>query len=91
MLFSFLICGVNFPIPAVVAQTMENSALEEVTVFGRNNALLGAAQTASEGTVSGADLLVRPMLRIAEMLEVVPGLVAVPENAGNLFRNLALD
>ncbi len=77
MLFSFLTCGVNFLVPAVVAQTMENSALEEVIVFGRNNALLGVAQTASEGTVSGADLLVRPMLRIAEMLEVVPGLVAV--------------
>ena len=77
MLFLFLICGVNFLVPAVVAQTMENGALEEITVFGRNNALLGTAQTASEGTVSGADLLVRPMLRIAEMLEVVPGLVAV--------------
>ncbi len=35
------------------------------------------ADAASEGTVGGADLLVRPMLRTAELLEVVPGLVAV--------------
>ena len=32
---------------------------------------------ASEGTVGGADLLVRPMLRVAELLEAVPGMVAV--------------
>ncbi len=51
--------------------------LEEVVVFGRSLQLLGTADAASEGTVSGADLAVRPMLRVAELLEAVPGLVAV--------------
>ncbi|MEO8465948.1 MAG: TonB-dependent receptor [Gammaproteobacteria bacterium] len=50
---------------------------EEIVVFGRSLELLGKADAASEGTVSGADLAVRPMLRVAELLEAVPGMVAV--------------
>jgi outer membrane receptor protein involved in Fe transport len=53
------------------AQILENPQdIDEVIVFGR-------ADAASEGTVGGADLLVRPMLRVAELLEAVPGMVAV--------------
>ncbi len=59
--------------PAVQSQ----DEIEEVIVFGRNLALVGTAEAASEGTVGGADLLVRPMLRVAELLEAVPGMVAV--------------
>ena len=50
---------------------------DEIIVFGRGLELLGTAEAASEGTVGGADLLVRPMLKVAELLESVPGLVAV--------------
>lgn len=50
--------------------------LEEVIVFGRGEELIGIADAASEGSVSGADLSVRPLLRVAELLEVVPGLIA---------------
>ena len=46
-------------------------------VFGRSLELVGTAEAASEGTISGADLLVRPMVRVAELLEAVPGMVAV--------------
>ena len=49
---------------------------DEIVVFGRNLELLGMADAASEGAVGGADLLVRPLLRVAELLEVVPGLIA---------------
>jgi outer membrane receptor protein involved in Fe transport len=48
----------------------------EVVVFGRGLAKIGIAQAASEGTVGGSDLLVRPLLRTAELLEAVPGLIA---------------
>ncbi len=48
----------------------------EVIVFGRAEAKIGIAQAASEGTISGSDLLVRPLLRVAELLEAVPGMVA---------------
>jgi len=61
---------------ALPAQTTDG-VLEEIIVFGRGTQLLGAAEAASEGSVGGADLLVRPMLRVAEVLEVVPGMVAV--------------
>jgi outer membrane receptor protein involved in Fe transport len=54
-----------------------DSEIENIIVFGRNSELIGNANTATEGTVGGADLLVRPMLRIAELLEVIPGMVAV--------------
>jgi len=50
---------------------------EEIIVFGRSLELVGRADAATEGTVAGADLLVRPMLRVAELLEAVPGMVAV--------------
>ena len=57
-----------------LAQTVpgETLPMENIVVFGRNTELLGTTNAASEGTVSGADMLVRPMLRIAEILEVVP-------------------
>lgn len=50
--------------------------LEEVVVFGRGARWIGTAEAASEGAVGGADLSVRPLLRVAELLEVVPGLIA---------------
>jgi outer membrane cobalamin receptor len=60
----------------VGAQAAGSEELQEVVVFGRAESKIGVAQAASEGTVGGADLLVRPMLRVAELLEAVPGLIA---------------
>lgn len=48
----------------------------ELVVFGRGEAKIGTAQAASEGSVAGSDLLVRPLLRVAELLEAVPGMIA---------------
>jgi outer membrane receptor protein involved in Fe transport len=48
----------------------------DIVVFGRGEAKIGVAHAASEGTVAGADLLVRPLLRVAELLEAVPGMIA---------------
>jgi outer membrane receptor protein involved in Fe transport len=47
-----------------------------IVVFGRGEAKIGTAHAASEGSVAGSDLLVRPLLRVAELLEAVPGMVA---------------
>jgi outer membrane receptor protein involved in Fe transport len=58
------------PAPAAAAD------IDEVIVFGRGERLIGSADAASEGAVAGADLSVRPMLRVAELLEAVPGLIA---------------
>jgi outer membrane receptor protein involved in Fe transport len=63
--------------PAADAAAVPQDGLEEIVVFGRSLELVGRADAASEGTVAGADLLVRPMLRVAELLEAVPGMVVV--------------
>jgi outer membrane receptor protein involved in Fe transport len=63
--------------PAPDGAAAPQDGLEEIVVFGRSLELVGRADAASEGTVAGADLLVRPMLRVAELLEAVPGMVVV--------------
>jgi outer membrane receptor protein involved in Fe transport len=62
------------PVPS--AQVQAGDDVGEVVVFGRGEAKIGVALAASEGTISGSDLLVRPLLRVAELLEAVPGMVA---------------
>jgi outer membrane receptor protein involved in Fe transport len=57
-------------------ETARKDPLQEVVVFARGENLIGKADAASEGAVGGADLSVRPLLRVAELLEVVPGLIA---------------
>lgn len=58
----------------VVVQSEEPP--ETVLVFGRAEHQIGISAAASEGAVGGADLTVRPILRTAELLEAVPGLIA---------------
>ncbi|MES2825596.1 MAG: TonB-dependent receptor [Pseudomonadota bacterium] len=60
----------------LVTKTQNLYAVEEVVVFGRGENLIGVVDAASEGSVGGHDLLVRPMLQVAELLEAVPGLIA---------------
>lgn len=50
--------------------------VQEVVIFGRGEAKIGVAHAASEGTISGSDMLVRPLLKTAELLEAVPGMIA---------------
>ncbi|MBO9622773.1 MAG: TonB-dependent receptor [Sphingomonas sp.] len=62
--------------PAADAPSAEGPDGPEIVVFGRGERKIGVAQAASEGSVGGSDLLVRPLLRTAELLEAVPGMVA---------------
>lgn len=64
------------PACALADGRAERDGIEEVLVFGRGENLVGIAPAASEGAVGGADLSVRPLLRVAELLEAVPGLIA---------------
>lgn len=69
-----VICG-----PAAAADEAVATApgeVQEVVVFGRSEAKIGVAHAASEGTIAGADMLVRPLLKPAELVEAVPGLIA---------------
>jgi outer membrane receptor protein involved in Fe transport len=87
-LYKSLMCGAAAAalLPLVASQAMaaepvapdadQPAELEQIVVFGRGELKIGVAQAASEGTVAGSDLLVRPLLRVAELLEAVPGMVA---------------
>lgn len=67
-----LLCPV--PVYAEASDADDNGNV--IVVFGRGEAKIGTAEAASEGSIGGADLLVRPLLRVAELLEAVPGMVA---------------
>ena len=64
------------------AAAQEQQALSTVEVRGRVENLEGIATAASEGVVSGARLATVPLLRPAEVLELVPGLIAT-QHAGD--------
>lgn len=53
-----------------------NPTQPDIVVFGRGEGKIGIAGAASEGSIAGSDLLIRPLLRVAELLEAVPGMVA---------------
>ncbi len=50
--------------------------VEELVVYGRAEPLLGEAATASEGIVGYDDIQAPPKLRVGELVEAVPGMVA---------------
>jgi outer membrane receptor for ferrienterochelin and colicin len=52
------------------------SAVDQIVIWGRSTRLLGSARSASEGVVGDADFSTRPLLRVGELTEVVPGMVA---------------
>jgi hypothetical protein len=55
--------------------------LPDVIVQGRQDSLLGIAQSASQGTTGAAQLADRPILRTGEILETVPGVI-ITQHAG---------
>lgn len=54
----------------------------DIIVFGRGENRIGTARAASEGSLAGADLTRRPLLRTAELLESVPGMI-VTQHSGS--------
>jgi hypothetical protein len=52
-----------------------SSGLQEITVTAQRLALLGTAQTASEGIVTDEELQLLPTYRPGQLLETVPGLI----------------
>lgn len=67
---------------APVAQAAGVPTLQAVEVTASTTDLLGVAGSASEGTVSGVQINSRPMLRPAEVVETVPGVV-VTQHSGD--------
>jgi hypothetical protein len=68
--------------PNVFAAGVTGANIEEVVVTARRVVLMGEPRAASEGTVLAEQLENRPLLRVGELLEVVPGLI-VTQHTGD--------
>ena len=66
--------------PAATAAT-NVIRLPEVNVTGRQDSLIGVADSATQGTTGAAQLAERPILRSGEILETVPGVI-ITQHAG---------
>jgi hypothetical protein len=55
--------------------------LPNITVTGRQDSLLGIAESASQGTTGAAQLADRPILRSGEIMETIPGVI-ITQHAG---------
>lgn len=78
------------------AFSQDNDTIEELVIWGRSLQLLGTADSASQGVVGYADFSTRPMARVGELVEVVPGMIATqhsgPGKANQYFlRGFNLD
>jgi outer membrane receptor protein involved in Fe transport len=68
--------------PAAFAAGIPGNDLEEVVVTAKRHSLIGRVESASQGTVTRAQLETRPVLRTGEILETVPGLI-VTQHSGD--------
>lgn len=90
---------ISFIFPALiltVSAQEDVEEMEEILVWGRGIELMGSADSASHGIVGHADFSTRPMLRVGELVEVVPGMIATqhsgPGKANQYFlRGMNLD
>jgi TonB dependent receptor/Carboxypeptidase regulatory-like domain/TonB-dependent Receptor Plug Domain len=68
------------PAPLRIAMAV-GSANTTVTVRGRDDSLIGIAESATQGTVGASEIQDRPILRSGEVLETVPGVI-ITQHAG---------
>ena len=64
------------------AKAEDSSVRPEIIVTGRASDLIGIANAASEGIVGKVDLEDRPIQRVGELLEVIPGFIATQHSGG---------
>ena len=62
--------------PACAEEIDRTNEVEALTVWGRALDVIGTAHSGSEGVVGYEDLQNRPLMRVGEMVENVPGLIA---------------
>lgn len=62
--------------PAAFSHEGNSELVEEVIVYGRAQEMLGLADAASEGIVGFDDIRLAPLMRVGELVEAIPGMVA---------------
>lgn len=73
--------AVAFAQPSTPHNTNNEKSIEKIEVQGKDMSLIGEAISASEGIIGQQEILNRPMLRVGEILELVPGMV-VTQHSG---------
>jgi outer membrane receptor protein involved in Fe transport len=78
---------VGCSVPAALAQDLQQevaaaSPVQSVVISARGESRIGKTVAASEGAVGGTDLTLRPLLRTAELLEAMPGMIAAQHSGG---------
>ncbi|MDC0598238.1 TonB-dependent receptor plug domain-containing protein [Gammaproteobacteria bacterium] len=92
-----LSASLTFAQGAAAQQSEETEEpIEAIYVWGRGTELLGEADSGSHGLVGNADFSTRPMMRVGELVEVIPGMIATqhsgPGKANQYFlRGMNLD
>lgn len=84
---ALLLAAVGLPSSLLAAEAQpstsdETSSRPAIIVTGRAADLIGVAQSASEGQTSKVDLDDRPIQRVGELLETIPGLIATQHSGG---------
>jgi hypothetical protein len=75
LLASISLLGIGAPVRAQPTPAAQASSLEDITVTASRADLIGIAETASQGSVTQEELALRPVYRVGQLLESVPGLV----------------
>jgi len=63
-------------------QANKPARLEDIVVQGREDSLIGAADSAAQGTVGAVQLHQRPIAKGSEILETVPGIIITQHSGG---------
>ncbi len=71
---SLLVLG--FHLSQILNSDLDVGTLDQIVILGRRRNLVGAASTASQGSVSAEQLKQRPLTRSGDLVEFVPGMVA---------------
>lgn len=66
------------------------SGVESMVVFGRAREQIGRATAGSEGRVADADLELRPLGRVGELLETIPGVIATQHSGSGKANQIFL-
>jgi hypothetical protein len=81
-----VLASLALALPPGSAQTVVDPGsptnMNEVVVYGRENNLIGEADSPAQGQVGSAELAARPFLRRGELLEVIPGLI-ITQHSGD--------
>jgi outer membrane cobalamin receptor len=60
----------------IAYEEVSENSVDRIIVYGRSKQLIGATKSASEGVVGYDDFKLRPIFRVGELVEVIPGMIA---------------